>query len=266
MTRVRSEVSKASIVVVKFGGTALGNSKRVRLAASRVKHLRRDGFFPVVVVSAQGNTTDRLLEKLQRVSRSRTNAFTRREADRALATGEALSASLLASALLAVGIPAASVSAREAVLIAEGPHGNADLVDLQPGLIAALIAGGTVPVVTGFQGVRNDGEIVTLGRGSSDVTALFLASRLNAGECHIVTDVDGVYDADPRLVKDCSRFDALSFDALVNLTAGGAKVVHPSAALIARRDDLLLRIYHYRAAFAGRDGTVVGPSAEIVSC
>ena len=266
MTRVRSEASNAKIVVVKFGGTALGNSRRVRRAALRVRHLRRTGVFPVVVVSAQGNTTDRLLEKIQRVSRSRTNAPARREADRALATGEALSASLLAAALIAVGIPAASVSAAEAVLIAEGPHGNADLTDLQPGLVAALIAGGTVPVVAGFQGVRSDGETVTLGRGSSDVTAIFLASRLGAIECHIVTDVDGVYEADPRLVKNCLKFDSLSLDGLVELTSGGARVVHPSAALIARQDELLLRIYHYRAAFSGERGTTVGQSAEAVQC
>lgn len=266
MTRVRSEDSTAGIVVIKFGGTALGNSTRVRLAALRVRHVVRRGLRPVVVVSAQGHTTDRLLRKINSVSRSRTNALTRRETDRALATGEALSAALLASALNAVGVSAASVLAHEAVLVAEGPHGNADLKQLRPGRIAKLIAEGIVPVVTGFQGVRNDGETVTLGRGSSDVTALFLAAALPASECHIVTDVEGVYDADPRLAANCSLFGGLSFDQLVNLTSGGAEVVHPFAARIAQRDSIPLRIYHYRAPFDGSTGTVVGDAREQVQC
>lgn len=256
---MRSENASAEIVVIKFGGTALGNSTRVRLAALRVRHLCRSGFRPVVVVSAQGRTTDRLLRKIDYVSRNRTNALTRREADRALATGEALSASLLASALNAIGVPAASVHANEAVLVAEGPHGNADLTELRGNHLARLIGESTVPVITGFQGVRADGETVTLGRGSSDVTALFLAARLPATECHIVTDVEGVYDADPRRAAKCSLFDGLSFDQLVDLTAGGAEVVHPFAARIAQRDSIALRIYHYRAPFTGASGTVVGP-------
>lgn len=266
MTRVRSEDFPAEVVVIKFGGTALGNSTRVRLAAFRVRHLIRRGLQPVVVVSAQGHTTDRLLRKIDKVSRSGDNALTRREADRALATGEALSASLLASALNAIGVPAASVLASEAVLVAEGPHGNAGLTDLRPGLLERLIASKTTPVVTGFQGVRTDGETVTLGRGSSDVTALFLAARLPASECHIVTDVRGVYDADPRLTSNCSLYDGLSFDHLVDLTSHGAEVVHPFAAKIAQSDSIPLRIYHYRAPFDGSSGTLVGEVLEEVQC
>ena len=266
MTRVRSEDRSKEIVVIKFGGTALGNSTRVRLAAFRVRQLIRRGLSPVVVVSAQGHTTDRLLTKISEVSRNSTSALTAREADRALATGEALSASLLASALNAIGVPAASVSSSEAVLVAEGGHGKAVLSDLRPGRLAQLIAGNTIPVVTGFQGVRADGETVTLGRGSSDVTALFLAARLGAVECHIVTDVQGVYDADPRLTPDCSLFDGLSFDHLVDLTSNGAEVVHPSAARIAQHGSIPLRIYHYRAPFTGFAGTSVGERVEAVQC
>ncbi|MCR4339576.1 MAG: hypothetical protein NUW01_06780 [Gemmatimonadaceae bacterium] len=148
-------------------------------------------------------------------------------------------------------------------LVAEGPYGCASLRELRPGRVEQLLARGVVPVVPGFQGIRADGELVTLGRGGSDVTAVFLASELNARECHLVKDVDGIYDRDPAVVAEASRFDYLSFDGLVKLTAGGARVVHSDAALRAKQDTVLLRVYRYDAAFAGPRGTRVG--AEVVS-
>lgn len=250
-----------SLIVLKFGGAALATHARVRAAAARVRSLRDAGHALVVVASARGDTTDRLLRDIGAVDPS-FHAATR-EADRVLATGEAQSAALLASALTAVGVPAESVGPEDAVLVADGPYGCASLRELRPGRVEELLARGVVPVVPGFQGIRADGELVTLGRGGSDVTAVFLASELNARECHLVKDVDGIYDRDPAVVGDASRFDFLSFDRLLQLTAAGARVVHSDAALRAKQDTVLLRVYRYDAAVAGPRGTRVG--AEVVS-
>jgi len=248
-----------SLIVVKFGGAALATLARVRAAAARVRSLRAAGCTLVVVASARGDTTDRLLRDIGGVDPS--SQAPSREADRVLATGEALSAALLASALAATGVPAESVGPEDAVLVAEGPYGGASLRELRPGRVQQLLARGAVPVVPGFQGIRADGELVTLGRGGSDVTAVFLASELNASECHLVKDVDGIYDADPFLAPDASRFDVLSFDGLLELAAGGSNVVHSDAALRAKQDTVPLRVYRYDAEVAGPRGTRVGAEA-----
>lgn len=257
-----SPVRSGEIVVIKFGGTALETNGRIRTAAKRVAKLRSAGFRPVVVVSARGGTTDSLLRQVNAVTRASSDVTSHRERDRALATGEILSAALLASALNGFGVPAESVAAAEAVLLAEGPFGGASLRELRPGRVAVLLETGTVPVVPGFQGIREDGELVTLGRGTSDLTAVFLASALRARECHIVTDVDGVYEADPRMAKLALRFERLSFDDLVTLTASGAEVVHRDAAEHAAASRIPVRVYHYNASLNSAEGTLVGPKEK----
>ena len=246
------------IVVLKFGGTALGTPARIWLAALRIREQIKKGFRPLVVVSAKGHTTDRLLKEIRAACRAQRNVRAEREVDRALATGETLTAALLAASLVATGIAAHSVSASEAVLLAEGPYGAAKLRELRHGRIAELLARGIVPVVAGFQGVREDGELVTLGRGSSDVTAVFLADVLRAEGCHIVTDVDGIYENDPRVAPGSQRYRRLSFEGLVDLTDRGAHVVHPHAASHARSASIPLQIYHYRASLEEPGGTFVG--------
>jgi aspartate kinase len=252
------------VLAIKFGGTSVATPARIRRAACRVRALRSRGWQPVVVVSAAGATTDRLLRHVADVSRgARAGAAgegayaPEREIDRALATGEDRSAALLAVALCALGVPAVSVRAHEGVLRAEGAHGAATLSALEPGAIARALASGIVPVVSGFQGERRDGELVTLGRGSSDTTAVFLAAALGAAECHIVTDVDGVYDADPRLVPDARFLPRLSAAALVRLCEGGARVVHPEAARRAHAAGIPLRVYHFRSPIGAAGGTCV---------
>jgi aspartate kinase len=254
------EGERPPIVVIKFGGTALGTPARIRLAALRVREHIKLGFLPVVVVSAKGKTTDRLLNELRLVGAESGNpgAGTPREIDRALATGETLAAALLATAIAAVGVKAESVSASEAVLLATGPYGAARLSGLKPGRIDLLLEQRIVPVVAGFQGVRDDGELVTLGRGSSDITAVFLAWKLSAFSCHIVTDVSGVHEKDPRIAPDSPLYPTLSYQSLVELTTQGARVVHPQAAIAAHSGAVPLHIYHYRAGFGERAGTFVG--------
>lgn len=260
----RAHSAARGVLVIKFGGTSVANPARVRRAARRVLALREQGWRPVVVVSAAGQTTDRLLSRLGRVTADDRCASTAwaespfaREIDRALASGEDRSAALLAAALASVGVTARSVRAHEGVLRARGPHGSATLSSLEPGAIAASVAADVVPVVSGFQGARDDGELVTLGRGSSDTTAVFIAGALGAAECHIVTDVDGVYTDDPRLVPDAVLLPQLSASDLVALCERGAQVVHPEAARRARATATALRVYHHRAPHAGDTGTRV---------
>lgn len=262
MTRVEtSDIAPPTpIVVVKFGGTALGTPARIWLAALRVKEQIRRGFLPLVVVSAKGRTTDRLLAEIRAVCRKNKEVgdSALREVDRALATGETFSAALLAAALSGAGVRAESVSASEGVLFATGPYGAARLLELRPGRIARLLEQHIVPVVAGFQGVREDGELVTLGRGSSDVTAVFLASQLRAMACHIVTDVNGIHEEDPRDAPNSPRYRTLSFDKLIELAERGARIVHPQAARAAHSAAVPLHVYHYRASLDDPSGTVVG--------
>ncbi|HEX6694357.1 MAG TPA: hypothetical protein VF035_06680 [Longimicrobiales bacterium] len=244
----------SKVIVVKFGGTSLATAVRVRRAAARLKAHMRAGLMPVAVVSARGRTTDRIVAQLDQVCGCKPCG---RERDRALATGETLSAALLAAALRNAGVEAVSLDACDAGIAAAGDFGNATPVTLTSDRIAQLAERGVVPVVAGFQALRADGERVTLGRGGSDTTAVFLAAQLG-GACHIVTDVDGVYDTDPRTVAGAVRYDAMSHDALESLTRGGAVVVHPAAAGIARRHAVPLLIHHFTARPPVTCGTRVG--------
>jgi aspartate kinase len=240
-------------LVIKFGGTSLGSPARIRRAARRVAaHLRR-GRRPVVVVSAMGHATDRIVRLLASVACGRPDG---READRALATGEDLSAALLAAALAGLGIPARSLRGGEAGVWAKGGFCGGQIEEVDPAPLRRLLAAGTVPVVAGFQALRGDGETVTLGRGGSDTSAVAIAAALDA-ECHIVTDVAAVHDRDPRLHADARPIGEIDPPALVVLAEGGAQVVHPTAARLALQRGVRLRVYHYRAPLSGRGGTVV---------
>lgn len=249
----------ASPVVVKFGGTSLATPRRVRLAASRLASLQAGGRAVVAVVSAAAGTTDRILDWLGEMGAPGDAA---RESDRALATGEALSAALLATALAASGTAARSLTGGEAGLRARGPFGAGELCRLDGAAIASLLAGGVIPVVAGFQARVDSGETVTLGRGASDLTAVFLSAHLPADECHIVTDVDGVHMSDPRLHRSARRIPVLSHEELCGLAHAGAKVVQGAAAELARDHRVRLRIYHYRAPVDRPGGTTVVSPAE----
>ncbi|HET7321345.1 MAG TPA: hypothetical protein VFI96_02545 [Longimicrobiaceae bacterium] len=242
-------------VVLKFGGTSLGNAARVRAAARRVGAHRARGRRVVVVASANGHATDRILRRLLSVGGAEPDA---REVDRALATGEDLSTTLLATALRGLGIPARSVRGGEAGILAEGPHGRGRIQRVDAAWLLALLDAGIVPVVSGFQGARGDGETLTLGRGGSDTSAVALAAALGPAPCHIVTDVAAVFDRDPKLHADAQPLPRLDHAALCELVNDGAQVVHPGAAELARRHGVPLLIYHYRAPLSGRGGTRVG--------
>jgi aspartate kinase len=253
----RGAPAPARPLVIKFGGTSLGTARRVPRAAARVRaHVER-GRQVVVVVSATGGTTDRIIRRLTSVDPLRRPEP--REVDRALATGEELAAALFAAALAGEGVIARSVRGGEAGIVAEGGFCGARIARVDAAPLLDLLRQEVVPVVAGFQAVREDGETVTLGRGGSDTTAVALAASLRA-ECHIVTDVDAVYDRDPHVHPGAFPFRTLSHEALVGLARAGARVIHAPAAEHAQAAGIPLRIYHHRASLDGAGTRVVSPA------
>jgi len=249
-------------LVVKFGGTSLGTAARIRRAAERIASLHRQGRAVVAVVSARGQTTDRILMDLRRLG-AENAAAARRETDRVLATGEDLSAGLLAATLNTLGVPARSLRGGEAGVRADGDFGNGRIREVDPERLTRLLSSGIVPVVSGFQGERADQETVTLGRGGSDTSAVAIAAALGSARCDIVTDVDAVYDRDPRRDPAALAFTELTHQELVELTVSGAQVVHPEAARLARRHAVPLRVYAYNAPVAGpRRSTRIVPRRQ----
>ena len=248
--------------VVKFGGTSLEDEGRVRRAARRVAALVRAGEGVVVVVSAMSRTTDRLLGLVADVARGGVSPAAR-ERDRVLATGEDLSAALLAAALTSAGVPARSLRGGEAGVSVDGEHGAGEIRRADPRPILALVAEGVVPVVSGFQGVRWDGETVTLARGGSDTSAVAVAASLGVA-CDIVTDVAAVYDRDPRAHADARPFASLTHGELVALAESGAKVVALEAARVAAERGVPLRVYGWDEPLSGPLGgtTVKAPRSR----
>jgi aspartate kinase len=241
-------------LVLKFGGASLATGRRVRLAARRIAAHSHRGRRVVAVVSAAGRSTDAILTRAAALSGG--VARSSRELDRALATGEDRSAALLALALESIHVRARSLRGGEAGLLARGPFGRGRIRCVVPDAILQVLDAGVVPVVSGFQAARQDGEVVTLGRGASDTTAVALAAALGA-ECHLVKEVAAVYDTDPRTSAGAHRLGRMNHGELVALAAAGAKVVQSEAALLARREGVLLRVYAFDAPLSGRGGTVV---------
>lgn len=248
------------VVVLKFGGAALASPDRIRRAARRLERWWRSGARPVAVVSACGGTTDRILRWIAAVTGDAPRDG--RESDRALATGEDLAASLLAAALGARGVPATGLRGGEAGLMAAGPHGRGRITDVDPAALRSLVERGRIPVVSGFQALTPAGDTLTLGRGASDLTAVRVAAALGARECHLVKDVPGVHDRDPRAHRDAEILSHLPPTALLELARDGAEVIQHEAALAATRLGVTLRIYGFRDPVFGRHGTTVGGRTE----
>ena len=239
------------IIVQKYGGTSLADSGRIQAAARRVADLAREGIQVVVVVSAQGDTTDLMIEKATQVN-VRGSA---REMDAYLAAGEQMSAGLMAMAVGALGIPAISLTGFQAGIETDGVHGNARIQTIRPDRILRELDAGNVVVVAGFQGMDAEGDITTLGRGGSDTTAVALAAALKAERCQIFTDVDGVYDRDPRKYPDARRFGRISYEKMLKLIENGAQVLHDRSVELARDAGLKIEVL---SAFTGSPGTIVG--------
>jgi aspartate kinase len=251
------EADSVEIVVQKFGGTSLVGPDAQRLAVERVRELKAGGLAPVVVVSALGRrgmpyATDTLLDLLP-------PATPARERDLAAACGEQLSAAWFAGALAADGIPARGLTGGQAGIITDGHFGCAHISRVDPQPVRNLLNQGVVPVVAGFQGVDPTGEITTLGRGGSDLTAVALGVALGAVRVDIMTDVDGVMTADPKVVPDARTLAQTTYAELSQLAWGGARVMHPRSVDLAMRYGLVLRV---RSTSGAGAGTLVTPALQ----
>ena len=239
------------LYVQKYGGTSLADPERIRTAARRSAELARQGHGVVVVVSAQGDTTDEMIEKAVQINRRRAI----REMDAYLAAGEQMSAGLMAMAIGALGCPAVSLTGWQAGIHTDGNHGSARILQVDTTRIRRELGLGKIVVVAGFQGVDPDGDITTLGRGGSDTTAVALAAYLKADKCQIFTDVDGVYDRDPRIFPDAVRLDRVSYENMLALIENGAQVLHDRSVEFARDYSIPVEVL---SAFTGAPGTIVG--------
>ena len=236
------------LVVQKYGGSSLADGQRIRNAAQKVAQQVQWGNQVVVVVSAQGDTTDGLLQRLI------TPRPSLRELDAYLASGEQQSAALMAMALQELGIPAVSLTGWQAGLLTDECHGDARVKGLHSDRIQKELDRGKTVVVTGFQGVDASGDMTTLGRGGSDTTAVALAAFLKADRCMIYTDVDGVYDRDPRKYPDAVRFQTIGYDAMLSLARGGAQVLHDRCVELAKEHRVSIQVL---SSFRPGAGTMV---------
>jgi aspartate kinase len=243
------------VVIQKFGGTSLATPERVRNVASRVAATARGGVPVCVVVSAMGSTTDDLLDLAAQVS----TAGHLREVDMLLAAGEQISIAMLTMALLDLGVPAVSLTGPQAGILTDRSHGKARIIGMRADRVAAAIERGEIPIVAGFQGLSQDQDVTTLGRGGSDTTAVALAAALDASVCEIYTDVDGVYTADPRLVPAARKLGRVSYEEMLELAASGARVLMLRSVEYARRTGVRL---HVRSSFGEDEGTWVVDERE----
>lgn len=239
------------LIVQKYGGTSLGDKEKIHAAALRVTGLAQQGHQVVVVVSAQGDTTDLLIEKATGINRRGSS----REMDAYLAAGEQMSAGLMAMSIGALGYGAVSLTGWQAGICTDGVHGNARIRTVHCSRIRRELEAGKIVVVAGFQGIDEDGDITTLGRGGSDTTAVALAAYLKADLCQIFTDVDGVYNRDPRLYPDATRFGRISYEKMLTLIENGAQVLHDRSVTLAREHRIPVEVL---SAFTGTPGTIVG--------
>jgi aspartate kinase len=245
----------AGLVVMKFGGTSVGDVEKLRAVARRLVAARAAGHRVVCVLSAMGGATDELLELAHAVSPSPQA----RELDMLISVGERVSSALCAMAIIDLGYPAVSLTGSQAGIVTDTVHGKAKIVDVRARRINAALDDGAIVLVAGFQGVSTEHEVTTLGRGGSDTTAVALAAALGADACEIYTDVDGVFSADPRLVPHARRLSSVSYDEMLELAASGAAVLQLRSVEFARNHGVLL---HVRSTFTGEDGTWVGREDE----
>ncbi|NNM28351.1 MAG: aspartate kinase [Akkermansiaceae bacterium] len=238
------------LIVQKYGGTSVGSFDRIRNVAQRIKALHDEGHGVAVVVSAMGGVTDKLIA----MAREMTSDPPEREMDVLLSTGEQQSIALLAMALHELGVEAVSVTGSQAGMKTTGSHTRARIEALEPGLLQDYIAAGKVAIVAGFQGVNQEGLIQTLGRGGSDLSAIAVAAAIKADLCQILTDVDGVYTADPRAVPNARKLPEISYDELLELASVGTKVMQSRSVEFAKKFGVKFEV---RSSLNDNPGTII---------
>jgi len=244
-----------ALVVTKFGGTSVGSPDRIRAVALRLISRKRAGDDVVAVVSAMGHVTDELVD----LARQITSEPPDREMDMLLSTGEQVSISLLAMAIIAEGFDAVSFTGAQVGIVTDSVHSKAKITEVRADRVREAIAEGKIVIVAGFQGMTEDGTITTLGRGGSDTTAVAVAAGIGADVCEIYTDVDGVYTADPRIVPDARKIDVLSYEEMLEMAASGAGVLQMRSVEFARNHGVII---HCRSSFNDTPGTIVKEADE----
>ena len=246
-----------ALIIQKYGGTSVADGARVKEVAKRVLKYRSEGHDVVVVVSAPAGVTDSLLKRAKDI----TDLPDKRELDMLLTTGEQISIALLSMAIKDMGGDAISYNAFQVKFGTTADHTKALITNIDTTKIKERLKEGKVVVFAGFQGITIDNEITTLGRGGSDTTAVALGVALNADEVEIYTDVDGVYTADPRIVKNSKKLNEISYQEMLEMAASGAKVLHPRSVEIAAKYGIHI---HLRSSFDNPKGTIVKGEEEIM--
>jgi len=237
-------------IVQKYGGTSVGDVERIKRVAERIKATRDDGNEVVVVVSARAGVTNELIARAKAVCPEPGE----REMDQLLAIGEQETTALAAMALQGLGVPAISYTGGQAGIFTDKSHTKAKIKTINPRPIERDLKAGRVVIVAGFQGINEEGQITTLGRGGSDLTAIALAAALQADKCEIYTDVDGVYTADPRVVKNARKLPEISYDEMLELASSGSKVMQSRSVEFAKKYGV---VFEVRSSFNHNPGTLV---------
>ena len=238
------------LIVQKYGGTSVGNLNRIKKVADRVISYAKQKDKLVVVVSAMGDTTDELLSLAKKINPSPFE----RELDMLISTGEQISSALLAMAIHKKGYQAISFTGSQVGIITDTFHTKAKILKIEADRIREELKKGKIVIVAGFQGISTDSEITTLGRGGSDLSAVALAVALSADLCEIYTDVDGIFTADPRIVKNAKKLSYISFDEMLELSARGAQVMQTRAVEVAKKFNMPLIV---RSSFNKKEGTII---------
>jgi aspartate kinase len=241
---------RKGLIVQKFGGSSVANVERIQNVAKRVAAYRKRGYDLVVVVSALGDTTDELITLAYEI----TSEPLEREMDMLLSTGEQISVALLAMAIHKLGFEAISFTGAQVGIITDTSHTRARIIKINADKIKEELRKGKIVIVAGFQGVTLNQDITTLGRGGSDLTAVALAKELNADECEIYTDVDGVYTTDPRIEPQAKKIQAITYDEMLEMASLGAQVMQARSIEVAKKFNVPI---HVRSSFNDRSGTMI---------
>ena len=244
----------ADIIVQKFGGTSVGSDERISAVAQIIKNAKKDNQV-IVVVSAMSGETNRLIN----LAKSFGDNPDRREFDALISTGEKVSASLLAMALNSIGVKAKSFSASQISMKTTDHHSKAKIIDVNGEKILSTLNDDIVPIITGFQGVTESGDVTTLGRGGSDTTAVAIAAHVNAARCDIYTDVDGIYTTDPRVVPEAKKLESITMEEMLEMAGQGAKVVQIRAVEFANKFQVPVRVL---SSFEDGNGTLISLKEE----
>ncbi|HID95650.1 MAG TPA: aspartate kinase [Candidatus Latescibacteria bacterium] len=244
-----------NLIVQKYGGTSLATPDLIKRAAWRVIACKKQGYDVIAVVSAMGNTTDELIDLARKITPNPGG----RELDMLLSSGERISMALLSMAINSMGFNAVSLTGSQSGIITDTVHTKARIKEIKAQRVLEELAKGKIVIVAGFQGVSLEREITTLGRGGSDTTAVALAYALKANVCEILTDVDGVYTADPRVVPEARKLDVISYEEMLELASSGARVLNSRSVEFAKQHGVVI---HVRSSFNDNIGTIIKEEDE----